>query len=102
MPQKFNKAPTELLDYVIDWRDTSDPTLDPYLESGETIVTSVWSAETGITIGTPASSNTTTTAKVWVSGGAVRQKEYKVTNTITTSNGRTAVRTLFFSIVETK
>jgi hypothetical protein len=100
MPQHFIKTPSELLDYTINWRDTSDDTFDPLFESGETIVTSTWAAETGITIGTPVSTNTTTTSTVWVSGGTTRQKEYAVTNTVVTSAGRTYQRSLYFKIEE--
>lgn len=102
MSQRHDKTPAELLDYTINWRDTSDATFDPLFESGETISTSTWSAESGITIGTPVSTNTTTTSTVWISGGTVRGNPYKVTNTVTTSAGRTYTRTLYIHIVETR
>lgn len=102
MSQRYTKTPAEILDYTMNWHDTSDSTFDPLFESGETISTSTWSAETGITIGTPASTNTTTTSTVWVSGGTVRDKPYQITNTVATSNGRTYVRTLNIYVVETR
>lgn len=46
-----------------------------------------------------SSSNTTTTATVWVSGGTVGQ-EYGGTNRIVTAGGRTEEETFYFVIVE--
>jgi hypothetical protein len=83
MAQSFLKAPTETLDYSIDWSDWLDD---------DAISTSSWSADTGITVATdPAASNTATIATVWLSGGTAGQN-YKVINTIVTSGERTAIR----------
>jgi hypothetical protein len=80
---EFKKDPSAVLDYSIDWT--------PWLPSGDTIATSTWVAETGITIDSTANSTTKTT--VWLSGGTAGTI-YKVTNTITTAGGRTDERTL--------
>lgn len=80
----YIKDPSELLDYVEDWDDY-------WLAAGETISTSTWTAASGITVS--SSSNTTTTATVWLSGGTHGQ-EYLVTNRITTSAGRTGERSI--------
>ncbi len=92
--QKFtaSKRATEKLDYIIDWSD--------WLAVGETISTSVWVAETGVT--DSDDSNTTTTATVFIAGGE-ETFSYKLTNTITTSNSvaRTGVREIQLSILDT-
>ena len=73
----FRKTPTEVLDYDFTWE----------LEDDETIVTSTWAATgTGLTIGMTLVSGAT--VKVWLSGGTLGAS-YTVTNTITTSDGRT-------------
>jgi hypothetical protein len=78
------KDPDAKLDWTIDWSD--------YLEAGETIASSSWAIDNppdaSLTIaGSPAPSNTTTTAKAWLTGGTL-QKRYYVRNRITTSAGR--------------
>lgn len=70
------KSSAATLDYTQNWSN--------WLASGDTIATSSWSSETGITI--DSHTNDTTTATVVVSGGT-NGKTYKLTNTITTSNG---------------
>lgn len=86
MPQSWLHDASAELDYTIDWSG--------WLAAGETISTSAWVAETGITImPSPAPSNTTTTATVWLTGGTVGQG-YNVTNTIVTSAGRKDERTI--------
>lgn len=73
----FLKNAGATLDYKIDWSQ--------WLTS-ETISTSDFVAESGITI--TNETNTTTTATVWLSGGTVGES-YIIVNTITTSAGRT-------------
>ncbi len=73
----YSKDPDETLDYIINWAT--------HLGS-DTISSSSWVAETGITI--DSDTNTTTTATVWLSGGTLGQF-YLVTNTIVTDGGRT-------------
>lgn len=83
----FTKDPDEVLDYVRDWSAVLDD---------DTIATSTWTPDTGITV--DSSSNTTTTATVWVSCGTLGQT-YGVRNRITTAGGRTYDKTLHFTIV---
>ncbi len=84
----FNKDPTEVLDYTIDWETLLD---------GDTISTSDWAVDTGIT--QDSESETTTLAIIWVSGGTV-DKQYTLTNTIVTAGGRTRVRSIAINVVE--
>jgi hypothetical protein len=86
---KFQKriSPTAL-DYMINW--------SPWLGT-DTINTSTWTVPTGITKVT--STNTTTTATIWLSGGT-EGKMYEVVNTIITSGGRTDYRTLLIEVID--
>lgn len=77
------KNPNSVLDYVVDW------TL--FLATSETIATSSWTADTGITL--DSDSETTTTTTVFVSGGTLNTV-YNLVNTITTNQGRTDTRTV--------
>lgn len=85
---RFNKDPQAILDYQIDW--------SAWLVD-DTIATSTWTVPTGITNTT--SSNTTTTATIWLSGGTVGS-QYKVVNTIVTAGGRTEERTLKIVVMQ--
>ena len=80
----YVKDPDERLDYTINWNDG-------WLASGETISTSDWTLDSGIT--EYSSSNSNTTATVWISGGTHGQ-EYKATNQITTSASRIGERSI--------
>ncbi|MGW6257632.1 phage fiber-tail adaptor protein [Streptomyces sp. NPDC055085] len=82
MAEDAIKGPTEVLDYEMDWGQL-------YLAVGESISASTFAPDAGIT--KDSESNTTTKAKVWLSGGT-QGIAYTVRNTITTSGGRTAVR----------
>ncbi len=82
----YTKAPTEVLDYQEDWSEWLGV---------DTISLSTWTFPVGITKN--SSSNTTTTATVWVSGGTL-DTDYTTTNTIVTAGGRTATRTVLFRI----
>lgn len=75
--QVIDKSPDASLDYTVDW--------SAWLENGETIATSSWSAETGVVLG--AATHGTATAQTYVSGGTLGM-DYRMTNTITTSAGR--------------
>lgn len=77
----FEKAYNEVLDYSIDWTKA--------LATSETISTSSWTAETGITVGSNSHDNSSTT--VWLSGGT-DGSYYKVKNVVTTSASRTMAR----------
>lgn len=82
------KAPGEVLEYTHNWAVE--------LGSGETISTSTWSVETGLT--RDSVSNTGTTATVWLSGGT-GGVEYECENTIETSAGRTHVHTVIVPVL---
>jgi len=84
----YNKDPTEVLDYTIDWETLLD---------GDTIATSEWAVDTGIT--QDSESETTTKAIIWLSGGTAG-KQYTCTNTIVTAGGRTRVRSIAINVVE--
>jgi hypothetical protein len=77
------KDPDAVLDYRVDWT--------AWLQASETITTSTWILESGIVQN--STSNTTTTATVWLSGGTAGTA-YKVTNRVTTNQGRTDDRTI--------
>ena len=80
------KDPLAVLDYTIDWTQWL---------STDTISTSSWTCDTGITI--QASSNTTTGATVWLAGGT-NGTTYRVTNTIRTAGGRTRIQSFFVPV----
>jgi len=85
---KATKDPNAVLDYEIDWGTN-------YLEVGETISTSTWIADSGITV--DSNTKTSTTATVWLSGGTAGTA-YNVTNRIVTSASRTDDRTIKISV----
>lgn len=72
----YDKDPNAVVDYSIDWATWL---------GADTIATSTWTVPTGIT--TAASSNTTTTATLWLSGGTLGQR-YLCTNHVVTAGGR--------------
>lgn len=86
MAQSFDKDPSAVLDYTIDW---SEWLVD------DTISTSAWTVDSGLT--TVTTTNTTTTATVWVSGGTLGAS-YNLINTIVTAGGRTDERTIRVSM----
>lgn len=88
MATSYVKDPDAVLDYVIDWSDWLD---------SDTISTSDWTVETGIT--EDSDSNTTTTATIWLSGGTVNDR-YIVTNRIVTVGGRTDDRSISIYVRE--
>ena len=85
----FVKAPGETLDYTRYWTD--------WLVSGETISTSTWVVPTGLTSTLNTFDDTATTIKL---AGGTANYAYVVTNTITTNQGRTSVRSWLFTIKE--
>lgn len=86
MPDSFVKDPDEVLDYVRDWTAVLD---------GDTIATSTWTPDDGITV--DSNSHDTTTATAWISGG-ILGATHLVLNRITTAGGRTFDKTLRFQI----
>lgn len=85
----YLKDPSAKHDYSIDWSD--------WLAS-DTIATSTWTADAGITTSSPT--NTTTATKVFAHGGTAG-KTYLLTNTVTTAGGRTGVKTIELICEET-
>lgn len=88
------KSPESVIDFTFDYNGDYP---GPYLESGEEIVDSTWTAEPGITIASSSYDATTTT--VWLSGGT-KDTDYVVTNTIETSLGRTDSRRMTVQVRE--
>jgi hypothetical protein len=82
----FNKEPTEVLDYEIDWSDWL---------AGLTISTSSWTIPAGIT--NVADSNTTTKTLIRLSGGTWGEV-YELFNTIIASDGETETRSILIRI----
>lgn len=82
--QMFIKDPGEALDYMVDWSAEMARVSD-------TISTVAWTVPNGLTKG--ASSNTTTTATVWLSAGEDGQT-YDVVCRITTAAARIYERTM--------
>jgi hypothetical protein len=80
------KDPSATLDYTLDW--------GAWLAS-DTIATSDWTVPTGLTL--VRSEVTPSQAIAWISGGVVGTT-YAVTNTITTTGGRTDTRTIMFTV----
>lgn len=83
------KDPDAVLDYQVDWSS--------WLATGETISSSDWVVQTGIT--ETSASNTTTTATIWLSGGTAGVT-YTVTNRIVTTASRTNDRSLYITVRE--
>lgn len=81
------KDPNAVLDYQISWAS--------WLGTSETISSSDWIVDSGITKDT--ASNTTTTATIWLSGGTDKI-DYTVTNRITTNQGRTNDQSLLIQV----
>ena len=88
MPQRFIKDPDAVLDYVVDW--------STWL-GDDAIATSTWTVPAGIT--KDSSSNTTTTATVWLSGGTTGA-EYTLINRIVTAGGRTDDRSIAIMVMQ--
>lgn len=83
----FTKDPDAVLDYGFDWSS--------WLASGETISTSTWTVDSGITKDSDTSTTTTTTA--WLSGGTAGVS-YLAVNRVVTSHGRTEDRTIRINV----
>lgn len=83
----FVKDSNAVLDYQIDWSD--------WLGS-DTISNSSWIVEDGITVS--SSTNTTTTATIWLSSGSIGCN-YNCINRIETAGGRTEDQTITIVII---
>lgn len=82
----YTKDPDATLDYIVDWAS---------FLGVDTINTSTWSVPAGITSVT--TSNTTTTATIWLSGGTLNTR-YAIRNRIITTGGRTNDRTIYIKV----
>lgn len=78
----YEKRPAEKKDYRIDW---TSALLVNGVDTGDTIATSTWTLETGIT--GSAEDSTTTTTTIWLEGGT-EGVHYTATNRVTTVQGR--------------
>lgn len=83
----YYKDPDDTLDFSVSWATWL---------GADTISTSDWILPSGIT--EASSSNTTTAATIWLSGGT-RTNTYQVTNRIVTAAGRTKDQTLKIVVV---
>lgn len=85
---RAKKDPDAILPYTVDWTKWL---------SSDTIATSTFTADTGITIGNgsngaDAPTKSTVAATVWLIGGTVGET-YEITNQITTAAAKTEDRT---------
>jgi len=84
----FVKDPDAVLDYTFNWA--------PWL-ANDTIASSTWTVESGITIVPASESFIDTETTLFLSGGSVNMK-YEVTNKITTAASRTDERTMLIRV----
>jgi hypothetical protein len=82
------KDPDEVLDYEIDWSARLN---------GDTIASSTFTLPPGATLVADDATNTTTSTKIWLSGGTEGQT-YFVMNEVVTSAGRTMDQTVKIKI----
>jgi hypothetical protein len=93
----FHQDPNDKLDYSIDWYDQSTGRT-PQFEAGESIVTSVWSANDPVILFTN-DTFTATVSTVFIAGGVVNT-QYIISNIVTTDKGRTFDRSFVINIRE--
>ena len=92
MPSTFKQDPDAQLDYKVDW--------SLWLGTSETISTSTWVVDPGITQGVPTgATHDNTSATIWLSGGVVGTT-YTITNHIATSAGRINDRSIVVRIIQ--
>jgi len=88
--KSFEKDPDSTLDYTLDWATT-------WLVSGDALDTSTWSVSDGsrgdTSLSITTDSQTTGKATVWLAGG-VHGESYLATNSIVTTAGRIADRSI--------
>jgi len=82
----YSKDPSDVLDYVVNWATWLD---------SDTIATVTWTVPAGIT--NVSTSNTTTTATIWLSGGT-ENTTYTIACKITTAATRTAERSFDITV----
>ena len=94
------KDPDAKLDYKFDWAPLTNNrknALSDWLQTGETILSYVISADSGITVDSDAKGDSDTSVVVWLSGGA-NGTDYNVSCKITTSDGRVDERTMTIKV----
>lgn len=80
----YVKDPSDKLDYAVDWT--------AWLSEGETIASTEWTVETGLTkMSSPAATDTANPAVVWLEGGDDGE-DYTVACKITTNQSRVVER----------
>jgi hypothetical protein len=96
MPQYFDKDPSAILDYTIDW---AAPTAEggPWLGVSETIVESTWTLEAGCGLTAVSDDFSGTATIIRLSGGNIG--EWGVINHIVTSTSAEDERTLTITVV---
>ena len=87
--QTWLHDPDALLDYSVDW--------SRWLVSGDTIASVSWTVPSGIT--NDHTSNTTSRATIWLTGGTPG-KSYQITCHVVTAAGREDDRTFQITVVE--
>jgi hypothetical protein len=85
----YLKDPTEKKDYAIDWTRL--------LADGETVIDSTWSVPVGMTKDDESVPQAITS--VWLSGGTAGA-QYRITNHITTVQGREFERSFTITVVD--
>lgn len=86
MAKRFrDKDPADVIDYSLDWTDEL-----ALVSPADTISTSTWTVTTGLTLSSPLVTGAVT---IIVVAGGVAGTEYRLTNTIVTTGGRTVQRT---------
>lgn len=83
----YVKDPDASLDYGFDWSD--------WLDTGETILSSLWTVDDGLTGSGESNDDTSTT--IWLTGGTDGE-DYKAVNHIVTSAGREDDRTITIKV----
>ena len=86
------KDPDSVEDFGIDWSATLNESTP-----ADTIATSAWTADAGVTV--DSDSNDTTSTTVWVSGG-VRNAACNLVNSVTTAAGRAYQRTIALTLTD--
>lgn len=96
LSNEYLKDPSAVLDWAYNWNDSSGGKT-PWLATGETILSFVITADTGIIV--DGSTQLDGKVTVWLSGGMAGQN-YKVACLITTSAGRTDERTIWIKVTD--
>jgi hypothetical protein len=89
MIDRWKKDPSDVLDYQVDW--------SKWLQAGETLVSRTVTPDTGITVDSSVLGVDKVT--IWLSGGTIGNT-YRIGCRVTTSQGRTAERSLRIQVEE--